>query len=656
MRSAGLVAGLIASAAVVTGVVLAQQPQPIPSFKSGVDLLVLDVSVFTGDDRHRRPVRGLVADDFTVLEDGKPQKVTAFSAIDLPDVEQPATEPAAATWVRDVVPDVQKNADSADPRLVVIVMDDSTPMRAAEIPLVKSCARRIVADLGPRDLAAVVYTLDQRRGQNYTHDRRLLLASIDSFMGSAPIGESGKGDFDEFDLLATTLYTATIGTLQGVVRDLAAIPERRKIVFFVSVGVPLTVKDTGPRQNMIGDQDKNGAIRQLFQRLPPLFADAGQANVNVYSIDPGGLRTEKPGATHVVGAANADFLKTVSARTGGAATVDTNDPGPGIAQAFRENASFYLLGYQPSNPRMDRRFRRIEVRVNRPGVTVRTREGYYEPERPNPAKAKNAPPSPVMTAIAGILPNTDIDLEATAAPFAIPGHHLSAVAIALRVKQPMPGRQSRLVENVDVAVNAYEAERGHLAATDHLKAAIALRPGEAGDVEYDVLSRLDLAPGRYQLRIGARSALSGKSGSIYLDLNVPDFSHPAVSMSSVVLSGGPAVPVAPKEKLSSLLPVVPTLTREFDTDDNVSAFFRVQQGRNGKLTPVTLTTRITDVKGNVAFTQTDVLAPDRFAKDRAADCRLQLPLGKLASGAYLLTARVESGGLSAQREVRFGVR
>lgn len=61
-------------------------PQPVPRFRSGVEGVVLGVSVF---DSNRHPVRGLNAGDFTVLEDGAPQTVTAFTAIDIPDVQEP---------------------------------------------------------------------------------------------------------------------------------------------------------------------------------------------------------------------------------------------------------------------------------------------------------------------------------------------------------------------------------------------------------------------------------------------------------------------------------------------------------------------------------------------------------------------------------------
>jgi hypothetical protein len=63
------------------------QVQPVPLFRTGVNLVTVDVSVL---DKDRRPVRGLTADDFTILENGLPQPVAAFTAIDLPDVDVPS--------------------------------------------------------------------------------------------------------------------------------------------------------------------------------------------------------------------------------------------------------------------------------------------------------------------------------------------------------------------------------------------------------------------------------------------------------------------------------------------------------------------------------------------------------------------------------------
>src|SRR6476619_222256 len=80
----------------------AQLPQtPPPTFRIGVDAVQLDVSVL---DAQRRPVRGLTAADFTVLEDCKPRRIVQFSAVELPSVV-----PAAPAVADSVPPDVARN-------------------------------------------------------------------------------------------------------------------------------------------------------------------------------------------------------------------------------------------------------------------------------------------------------------------------------------------------------------------------------------------------------------------------------------------------------------------------------------------------------------------------------------------------------------------
>ena len=90
-------------------------PSALQTFRTGVDIVQVDVSVLDGD---RLPVRGLAASDFTILEDGKERDIVAFSAVDLPAPVAPATP-----WMRDVPPDVVSNVGPQEGRLVVILMD-----------------------------------------------------------------------------------------------------------------------------------------------------------------------------------------------------------------------------------------------------------------------------------------------------------------------------------------------------------------------------------------------------------------------------------------------------------------------------------------------------------------------------------------------------
>src|SRR5437762_8564101 len=102
----------------VLALVAAQLPptQP-PTFRTGVDVVQVDVSVL---DKDRRPVPGLREADFTILEDGKARPIVAFVPVEL---EEPSREQPSAPWVRDVAPDVTTNRARPEGRLVVIMFD-----------------------------------------------------------------------------------------------------------------------------------------------------------------------------------------------------------------------------------------------------------------------------------------------------------------------------------------------------------------------------------------------------------------------------------------------------------------------------------------------------------------------------------------------------
>jgi VWFA-related protein len=645
--------------------------QPAPRFRTGVNLVVLDASVL---DSERRPVRGLTAEDFTVLENGRPQPIKTFTAIELPDV----VEEVPVAWMRDVQPDISRNDTLSNRRIVVLVLDDATPMPAEEVPRVKTMARRVIARLGPEDLAAVVFTFNKRAGQEFTTDRARLLAAVDKFNGGIdkqPVEGPFNPDplqqtvvsipFDQFNPKALQLYSSVVGTLRVLSEYLADLPERRKALIFASVGLPLDIEAAQPKlislENMNGDAA--AAAQSLFQGLEKAFEAAQRANVNIYSLDPGGLRA--PAGRYDVfagtgelaaspGTLNRDFLYALSANTGGFTLTDTNEIDKAITQILRENASYYLLGYEPPNPRAEGRFRRVEVRVNRPGLTVRARSGYYEPSGKKAGKEAPAPPA-MEKALSAIVPTADVALQATAAPFALGGRNEAGVAIALAVRQSVPQNAERVVDEVTVRVNAYDAG-GKRRATDALTGRIVLRPGVGGEVVFELLSRVDLEPGQYQLRIAADSSLEHKSGSVYCDVQVPDFRRSPLSLSGVVLSATPGATAARKDAIASLIPVVPTALRGFDAEQRVTAFLRVYEGGTDALARVRITAQIRDTRDEIVFEQTATLGPDQFSNVRAADYELDLPIAQLQPGPHLLTIQATAGKASARRDVRFAVR
>jgi hypothetical protein len=452
-----------------------------------------------------------------------------------------------------------------------------------------------------------------------------------------------------------------------------------------------------------------------------------RANINVYAIDPSGIAGMAPVVTralqsiglrdggppvdpstgqpssvrgptggdktsgpppptdfgHFAATQDVNFLLTAASNTGGRAIVNTDDLEPGIEAMFRENGSYYLLGYQapPTDP--PGTLHRLTVRVNRPDVEVRTRSGYYTPKVSKGSGLERdptpSPPTPMAKAVAGLLPSGDLPLQVVLAPVAwtppppppAPGSASkpkkptdptpdaalthATVTIVLGLQRPAPPRP--LSDTVEVQISAFTPD-GVSRGTSTQQATVAIRSATTPEpVRYEALSHIELKPGRYQLRIAAYSAVSDATGSVYADVEVPDFAKERVSLSGVLVERVPALPSAPRTTFAAIVPVVPTSEREFQKLDRASTFVRIYQGRTDPVSAVTLTARIVDDHDIAVVNKTEYLAPEKFdAGTRAADYRFEIPTSTLSRGQYLLTFEAAVGGASATRQVRFTVK
>jgi VWFA-related protein len=624
------VPAIIAGWSVCVALLAAQQQQP--TFKSGIEIFHLDVSVL---DRNRRPVRGLTAADFTVIEDGKPQRIVAFSAVDLPDAMAPP-----APWMNDVTPDVTSN-QFREQRIVLIVMDDANvPFDPRAIRNAKQIGRDVIARLGPTDLAAVVFTQDNRRPQDFTADRARLNAAID---------RTAYGNRTPYS------YLSAVETLWEAARLLIEIPERRKTLVYISGGVPVDFEAAAtPSLTGFANRELNS---RLVERISAVFAQAARANVNVYAFDVCGLRAPGPRACDlpILGPSlHVEFLLTMAGGTGGRATINTNDFKAGVERVFRENASYYLLGYESGAMKGPGHYRRLEVKVNREDAEVRARTRHYTEPAPD---ARRAEPLPEVTkALAGLLPKSDIALTAQTAPIAIAGRRdLTALAVTMGLRQPRDAASAASgAAELEWEVRAFDPE-GRPRGIQQQKARLGLA-ASGGDVQLELLTRLDLKPGAYQLRLAVHDRAQNRSGSVYADVDVPDFGKAAVSMSGVLLSAsGPQA--APRDALSPLVSIVPTARRTFDATDRVAAFVRVYQSGDVKkpAAPVPFTIRLTGTDETPLVSQQQTLETARFTA-RAADVNFELPIASLKPGPYLLTLEAMLGKTTARRDVRFEIR
>ncbi len=673
-----------------------------PTFRSGIDVVQLDVSVL---DSARHPVRGLAQSEFTVLEDGQPRPIVAFDAVDVPDAPPPP-----ARWMSAVTPDVTSNSLD-DRRLFVIVVDDAlTPFDPKMMQNAKNIALQLIDRLGPHDLASMVFTADNRNAQDFTSDHAKLTKALDRFHAGLATYKFGL-DSGQAVNTDTTFYQFTISTLHAVADYLIDVPQRRKTLVYIGPGPPVDVEMASTPTLAAGvgkGMPDKITMENLVHEMGEIFRQAQRANVAISTVDPtgnsleafiqqqlsmGGVRLPIDQAmdlAHKSAKAANDFVEAAAANTGGHAIVNTEDFGAGITQIFEENGSYYLLGFQPAVARTDGSLHRVEVKVNRPGVEVRTRSGYYAPTAGG-SKSK-APPSALSKAIAGLLPDASLPMHVVLAPFVVPGSASQTVAVVLGIQQEAgaPTRDRR-TETVELQVSAFTPE-GAARGSKRQNAQVVLRAGATGEVRFEVLSRIDLNPGRYQIRLAAHDTSADKSGSVYGDVEVPDFNSADMSLSGLALSVSPALASAPKDGVAPVLPIVPTAEREFLASNKVTAFARVYESNRRAATPVALAIRITDEHDRVVFERPQTIAADRFggavdsAADaapapigrsgvdarrgspapppapgtdpgpRAAEVRFEIPLERLGPGAHLLTFEATSGRVVARRDVRFVVK
>jgi VWFA-related protein len=631
------------------------QDQQPPIFRAGIDVVQLDVSVL---DRDRRPVKGLTTADFTVLENGIPQPIVAFDAVEIPDAVVPA-----ARWIRDAPHDVVTN-ESADRRIVVIVFDDYNMPAEAIVPeTARQVARAIVDHLGPQDLASVVFT-DSGRRQNVTTDRASLRAAIDSLAPHPP-------DPGSINALSNALYnrppsvtmavrsgspsaspgpcawrgpyhsdfSCVIDTFVSVSDALLAAPTGRKTLVYISPGIPYDFSATDLR----GWENPTEDILALQKALRSLQ----RANVDVYAIDPSGVIAGIMGPRQ-------DSLRVLAEENGGRVTLDSNTPWDAVPQIFRENSFYYLIGFRSTNTAKDGRFRSIKVKVNRADLDVRTRSGYFAP-MPDPAKPpKNVPPpvDPVETSLGQLVAGGDLRLAMSVAPLAIPGQSATTLAIAVALREaPGPG-----VKRMDLVATALDDDCLDCRQHQVHRQTIELRPASPRQTSSAVesFSRLTVPPGRYNVRVAAR--IDDRVGNVFTDIEVPAFGKEKLSASGIVLSTGGVNLTGSKTDVSDVLPVVPTALREFVSGDRVTAFVRLYQA--GVKTPaaVQVQARVLDGAEHVNFEQTTSLEADAHRGLHWADYRVDLPIKELDSGPHLLSVEARVKDLVVTRTARFAVR
>jgi len=611
-------AGVVARPAAQRGAPPAGQQQP-PPFRATTDVVLLDVSVL---DKKRQVVRGLTKEDFTVLEDGVPQTIATFTPVDLPDAEVPS-----AKWMTHAPQDVETNA-MPDGRLILIYLDERQP---ANDPFAtkgtKDAAHAVVDQLSPKDVAAVGFMLDHRGAQEFTTDRARLHAAIDTFSPSQPVG------------------VPLLGVLRDMSNLFASIPERRKIIIYIGMGQPydlevLTGMDKMTTHANYTPTFYQDAQQQQYNNILSLVQAANRANVAIYTIDPIGLDNSSPTAPHK------EFLRLVANATGARAVIGNNSPASQVPLILGENASYYLLAFKPANPSEAGKFRRLEVKVNRPGVEVRARRGYVE-GRGGPTIQAGVNP-----ALGRLIPATQLSLGLWAQPAAMDPAGEHDVAMLMDVTLPRDG--ARPNEHLAVAwsiVDMSGKDRG----TGRQDLTVSPPAGASDEYVATVQALAKLPPGHYDIRVSAQLVERNRRGGLLGDVVVPDYAKDPLSTSGVFV--GPISSASgPANQLARFLSVKPTTDRSFDPSDPTVVAMRVYQTKQ-PLQPVTVHATILDGKDKAVYDNSQRLEAGAFGAEGSADYRLPLPLGQVGTGPLLLRLETSRAGApTVVRQVPFSVK
>jgi VWFA-related protein len=491
-------------------------------------------------------------------------------------------------------------------RTIALVVDD-LGLSYESTSFVRDALKKFVAEqMQEGDLVAIIRTgAGVGALQQFTTDKRLLNAAIERIRWNpngrgglsafSPLtfnplstGKSKKGEevgirsdtpdprlgLDRFreDLFAV----GTLGAMNYVIRGLRDLPGR-KSVLLISDGFAFVNRpqlDSSPIQtrgltalSRSGGRVTQDVDERVYEALKRLTDLANRASVVVYAMDPRGLQSlELTGGDATVDLFEGDAidrqlrerrdrfldlqdgLRYLADETGGLFIRNTNDLNRGIRSVLNDQQGYYLLGYVPEASSFRKSgglttFHRIQVKVKRAGLSVRSRTGFLGYSDEETRAAAGTPAQRIARALTSPFASSDIGLKLT----------------SLFVYDQQAGAYMRSLLHIDPNEVAFNKE-----ADGQYKAIIevvAFTFGDNGQVvdqisrQYSItvpeatyeqiksrglLYNLNVPvkkPGAYQLRVAVRDTTTEKIGSASQFIEVPDIGKKRLTLSGIVVQG-----------------------------------------------------------------------------------------------------------------------
>lgn len=405
-----------------------QPPQSGITLHAGARLVIVDVVVTDG---HQNPVHNLTASDFTLLEKGVSQQIRSFEEHTAPS----AAEAAKLGPLPSLPKGIFTNYTPVPPGSAVnILLLDAlnTPMK--DQAYVHYQLEQYLKHAAPGTRIAIFgLTTHLTLLQGFTSDPAVLKAfvskknpqaspllsdavsgidsdnMVDSFssFGNDPSMADVMANMQQFDAVQQAFKQQmraqyTLDAMNQLARYLSGIPGRKNLIWF-SGAFPLNIMPNGdlsdPFAAVASSEDE-------FRETTNLLT---LSQVAVYPVDARGLQTSPVFDASVSGskyarnpgafaAANAKFLQQnaeehmtmaqMAEATGGHAFYNTNGLSQAVAKAIDSGSNYYTIAYSPTNMKWDGGFRKIEIRTDKPGLTLAYRRGYYAvPPGDRPGKA-----------------------------------------------------------------------------------------------------------------------------------------------------------------------------------------------------------------------------------------------------------------------------
>jgi VWFA-related protein len=541
-------------------------------------------------------VTDLRAEDFEVLEDGRPQAITNLSYIPLEPPPTTAGEAARASSAKDrnappaPVPPRRLRPEQARRTMALV----AGHLSYGSMDAVHDALKKYVDEqVQPDDLVAII-PLSGSNGalQQFTTDRRHLARAVERVRwlpasgydvdavetarreDTNKITRGGMGTFESAEARATReRIDNTIGSacrrsaadvvaLTHLVRRMRLLPGRKSVVYF-SDGLPIN-RGRG-----------NGDISIcVYNALRQLVDAAARASVVIYAIDARGVFNQyhisaaddvAPEDTLALREARGQSffesqngLNYMAENTGGRFIYNNNDLNLALGRALRDQRGYYLIGYRPSEATFkDKRFHAIKVRVRRPGLSVRSRSGFFslpDGEAAPDAVARIASGDrQLYAALASPVGGADVRLQLTAffgndpraGSFVRSLLHINAQDITF-TDEPNGFKKTVL----DVAAVTF-GEDGRIADEFNRTHIVRVSPDTHRHIMLHGLSYSADVPvkraGGYQLRVVLRDAATGRIGASGQFVEAPDVRRKQFALSGLVLGeagahGSPALP------------------------------------------------------------------------------------------------------------------